>query len=82
MRLYMTHESKIRGYILCMVNNWADADDILQETVIVMMKKFQGFDSPKQFLRWALRVAHFEVFNHFNKRDNRLPLFNQRAFGS
>ncbi len=36
MRLYMTHESKIRGYVLCMVNNWADADDILQEAVIVM----------------------------------------------
>ncbi len=41
-RLYMTHESKIRGYVLCMVNNWADADDILQEAAIVMMKKFEG----------------------------------------
>lgn len=74
-RLYMTHESKIRGYILCMVNNWADADDILQEAVIVMMRKFQGFDSTEGFLRWALRVAHFEVLNHVNKRGNRLPLF-------
>lgn len=76
MRLYMRHESKIRGYVLCMVNNWADADDILQETVLVMMKKYQGFDSSGQFLKWALRVAHFEVLNHFNKRSNRLPLFS------
>lgn len=72
----MTHESKIRGYILCMVNNWADADDILQEAVIVMMKKFQGFDSAERFLNWALRVARFEVLNHVQKRGNHLPLFS------
>ena len=76
MRLYMRHESKVRGYILCMVNNWADADDILQEAVLVMMRKFRGFDSPDQFVKWALRVAHFEVLNHVNKRGNRLPLFS------
>lgn len=76
MRLYMTHESKIRGYVLCMVNNWADADDILQEAVIVMMKKFQGVDSKQGFLKWALRVAHFEVLNHVSNKRNRLPLFS------
>lgn len=76
MRLYMTHESKIRGYVLCMVNNWADADDILQEAVIVMMNKFEGFDSKARFLKWALRVAHFEVLNHVSNKRNRLPLFS------
>jgi RNA polymerase sigma-70 factor (ECF subfamily) len=76
LRLFVTHESKIRGYILCMVNHWADADDILQEAVIVMMKKFQGFDSAERFLTWALRVAHFEVLNHVQKRRNHLPLFS------
>lgn len=76
MRLYMTHESKIRGYILCMVNNWADTDDVLQEAVLVMMKKFEGFDSQERFLKWALRVAHFEVLNHVGNKRNRLPLFS------
>ena len=76
LRLFVTHESKIRGYILCMVNNWADADDILQEAVVVMMRKFQGFDSPERFLQWALRVARFEVLNHMQKRSHHLPLFS------
>ncbi len=77
MRLYMTHESKIRGYVLCMVNSWTDADDIMQEAVIVMMKKFEGFDSQQGFVKWALRVAHFEVLNHVSNKRNRLPLFSQ-----
>jgi RNA polymerase sigma-70 factor (ECF subfamily) len=72
----VTHESRIRGYILCMVNHWADADDILQEAVIVMMKKFQGFDSAERLLKWALRIARFEVLNHVQKRGNHLPLFS------
>jgi RNA polymerase sigma-70 factor (ECF subfamily) len=76
LRLFVTHESKIRGYILCMVNNWADADDIMQEAVVVMMRKFQGFDCAERFLKWALRVAHFEVLNHVQKHRNHLPLFS------
>jgi RNA polymerase sigma-70 factor (ECF subfamily) len=59
-----------------MVTNWADADDILQEAVIVMMKKYQSFDSAQRFLTWALRVAHFEVLNHVQKCRNHLPLFS------
>jgi RNA polymerase sigma-70 factor, ECF subfamily len=76
MRLYMTHESKIRGYVLCKVNNWVDTDDIMQEAVLVMMKKFRGVDSTEGFLKWALRVAHFEVLNHVQKKRNHLPLFS------
>ena len=76
MRLYMTHESKIRGYVLCKVNNWTDTDDIMQEAVLVLMKKFQAFDSAQGFLNWALRVAQFEVLNHSQKKKNHLPLFS------
>jgi RNA polymerase sigma-70 factor (ECF subfamily) len=80
MRLYLAHEHKIRGYILCLVSNWADADDIQQQTAIVMWKKYTPLASNEHFLHWALRIAHFEIMNHLQKKRNRLPCFSPSVF--
>jgi RNA polymerase sigma-70 factor (ECF subfamily) len=73
MRLYLAHEHKIRGYILCLVSNWADADDIQQQAAVVMWKKYATFSAKQHFLHWALRIAHYEIMNHLRKKRNRLP---------
>ncbi|MDH7600383.1 MAG: sigma-70 family RNA polymerase sigma factor [Sedimentisphaerales bacterium] len=77
--LYMAYQTKIRGYILCLVGNWADADDILQQTALVMWRKFRPPESDRQFLHWALRIAHYEVTNHAQRKGNHLPLFSQEV---
>lgn len=76
MRLYLTHEHKIRGYILCLVSNWADADDIQQQAAVVMWKKYATFSSQQHFLHWALRIAHYEIMNYLQKKRNRLPSYS------
>jgi RNA polymerase sigma-70 factor (ECF subfamily) len=76
MRLYLAHEHKIRGYILCLVSNWADADDIQQQAAVVMWKKFASFASEEHFLHWALRIAHYEIMNYLQKKRNRLPSYS------
>ena len=75
-RLYLAHEPQIRGYILCMVNNWADADDILQETAAILWRKYREQLSESHFLSLALRVAHFEVLGHMRKRKHTIPVFS------
>lgn len=76
MRLYLAHEHKIRGYILCLVGNWADADDIQQQAALVMWKKYATFSSEQHFLHWALRIAHYEIMNYLQKKRNRLPSYS------
>jgi RNA polymerase sigma-70 factor, ECF subfamily len=80
MRLYLAHEHKIRGYILCLVSNWADADDIQQQAAIVMWKKYTPLESNEHFLHWVIRIAHFEVMNHLQKKKNRLPCYSPSVF--
>jgi RNA polymerase sigma-70 factor, ECF subfamily len=80
MRLYLAHEHKIRGYILCLVSNWADTDDIQQQTAVVMWKKYSSAISNEHFLHWALKIAHFEVMNHLQKKRNRLPCCSPSVF--
>ena len=43
------HEGRLLGFILSLVPNWADADDIAQEVRIRLWKQFDGYDPAKDF---------------------------------
>jgi RNA polymerase sigma-70 factor (ECF subfamily) len=78
-RLMTKHERLVYGYILSLVPNWADADEILQETNIRLWEEFDKFTPGTNFAAWAVRVAHFQVLT-WRKRVSRSRLvFDQRV---
>ncbi len=78
-RLMTKYERLVYGYILSLVPNWADADEILQETNIRLWEEFDKFVIGTNFAAWALRVAHFQVLT-WRKRVSRSRLvFDQRV---
>lgn len=78
-RLLTAHERLVYGYILGLVPNWADADEILQETNIRLWEEFDKFELGTNFAAWALRVAHFQVLT-WRKRVGRSKLvFDQKV---
>jgi len=64
MRLFLASERRIYGYILSLVPNRADADDLFQETGAVLWRKFTEYQSGTDFAAWALRIARIEVLRH------------------
>ncbi|MCK4999036.1 MAG: sigma-70 family RNA polymerase sigma factor [Anaerohalosphaera sp.] len=66
--LYLENERRIYGFIMALVPNWADADDILQETTKVMWSKYGEFTMGSNFLGWAFTIAKFQVLNHLSKK--------------
>lgn len=73
------YERLVYGYILSLVPNWADADEILQETNIRLWEEFEKFQLGTNFAAWATRVAHFQVLT-WRKRVSRSRLvFDQRV---
>jgi len=59
--LLAKHESAIRAFIYSLLPNWADTEEVLQETSLVVWRKFDQFTPGTNFLRWACRVAELEV---------------------
>ena len=47
--LFRSNESRIFGFILAFLPNFAKAEDILQETMIVMWRKFNEFQKDTNF---------------------------------
>lgn len=74
-RLLSTNQLRIYGYIVSMVGNTNDADDIMQETTVTMWQKFSEFHSGTDFLAWGISIAYYKVLE-FRSRKNK-PLMGE-----
>lgn len=68
LRLFLNCQPRLHAFIRSLVFSRADADDVLQETALVLWEKFDQFEPGTRFDRWALRTAHFQVMYHRQKK--------------
>jgi RNA polymerase sigma-70 factor (ECF subfamily) len=72
-KLLEEHQGRVFGYILALVHNFADADDIFQLTSMVIWRKFHEFELGTNFVRWACDIARLEALSYL-KLKRRRPL--------
>src|SRR5262245_6761341 len=53
----------VAGYIASLVPDTNDAEDLLQNVAVVLLRKFDEFDEKQSFTGWALGVARMEVLS-------------------
>lgn len=51
----------VSSYILSMIPNNSDHDDIMQNTAIAAFKKLDQYDESRPFTKWALGFARYEI---------------------
>lgn len=74
MSLIMSHQRRLFQYILALSPHVSDAEDILQETNLVLWRKFEQFQVGTNFFGWAARVAQLEVAKYRKKAAGRRVL--------
>jgi RNA polymerase sigma-70 factor (ECF subfamily) len=67
--LLRQHQTQLFGYIYSLVRDLDDADDLFQQTSLVLWDKFDRFDPSRSFIAWACGVARFEVSNFLRSRS-------------
>jgi RNA polymerase sigma-70 factor, ECF subfamily len=60
-RLLAAHERRLSGYVVAMVPNWNDAEDIVQQTKLRLWEQFEAYDREKDFGSWACAIARYQV---------------------
>ena len=73
-KLLTANYARIYAYIITMVPNDSDADDIMQETAAVMWENFSKFEPGTNFVSWAVTIAKFQILS-YQKRHKRSRLF-------
>ena len=60
-QLLAAHEHRLGSFVLALVPNWTDAEDIIQQTKLRLWEQFETYDPEKDFGIWACVIARYEV---------------------
>ena len=63
-KLFSQYQRRLFLFILAQVPNPVEAEEIQQETNIVIWTKFHTFTPGTNFFAWACRIANFEVLKY------------------
>jgi RNA polymerase sigma-70 factor (ECF subfamily) len=77
MALMTRHQRQIFGYIYALVPNRYDAEDLLQETSLVICEKFDDFEDGTDFVAWACQIAYWRIRYSRQKFARSKVVFNQ-----
>ena len=77
--LYAHYQLDIYRYVLSLLKNSADAQDVVQETAVVLWKKFNSYEPETSFKAWACRIALYETMNYRRKKANRQRILSEKV---
>lgn len=66
--LLARHERQIASYVMTLVPQPADADDILQQAKVVMWRHFDRFTPGTNFVAWARKIAFHQILSWRRRR--------------
>src|SRR5213080_4118655 len=78
MALMTRHQRQVFSYIYVLVPNRADAEDLLQETSLVICEKFHEFRPGTDFVAWACQIAYWRVRYSRQKFARSKVVFDQQ----
>ena len=79
MALMTRHQRQIFSYIYALVPDRHDAEDLLQETSLVICEKFNDFEEGTDFVAWACQIAYWRVRYSRQKFARSKVIFDQEV---
>ena len=67
-RLLTKHELRLRAFVMSIIPNHADAEDVLQEATLKVWKSFSQFTPGTSFMSWAGRVFYTTAMEHHRRQ--------------
>ena len=77
-QLLATCQRQVFLYAMRLLHSAADAEEVLQETNLVLWRKFDQYQPGTEFGRWACGIAHYEVLKLREKKPREERLFSDQ----
>ena len=65
--LIEAHRPRLHAFLVSLTGSRAAADDLAQETCLVLWEKRESFDPAGDFRAWAFRIAFLQTQNYRRK---------------
>jgi RNA polymerase sigma-70 factor (ECF subfamily) len=79
LELYAANQRRLYGYIVTLVPNRSDAEEVFSQTLVVLWEKWTKYDPAWSFLSWACGVARYEVLKYLHKPERRWGRLNEQV---
>jgi RNA polymerase sigma-70 factor (ECF subfamily) len=60
-RLWTEAQPRLAGYLNALMPDFQEAEDLLQNVAVVLLRKFPEYDCQRPFIGWAIGIAKREV---------------------
>jgi RNA polymerase sigma-70 factor (ECF subfamily) len=80
LKLLLSNEARIYSYVLTLVPNYADAEEIMQETSGIMWRKFSQFKPGTDFVSWGIRIAYYKILDFRRKKAKDKIVYDDGLF--
>lgn len=81
MQLFTPNQRRVFLYILTLLPNVEQAEDVLQETNLILWREFHRFEPGTNFAAWACGVAYYQVLKYRKERVREITLLDEEMLG-
>lgn len=67
--LWVSAQSDVATFIKAFIRNSEDANDVLQQVAMKIVRKFDKYDQTRPFSPWVIAVAKREVFTYLRRQS-------------
>jgi len=79
-RFYNGAQKRVYAYLLMLVHNHSDAEDLLQETASILWEQYDQFDKQGSFAAWAIGIARHKALDYLKQKRTSRPLFSDAFY--
>jgi RNA polymerase sigma-70 factor (ECF subfamily) len=76
LELYSSHYPRLQFYVTALLPSANDASDVLQETSMVLWRKFDSFEMGTNFFAWASKIARLQIMKYRERQGRAARLFD------
>lgn len=76
-RLFSANQRRIQTFIFTLLPDRDQAQDVMQETSVVLWQKFDSFETGTDFTAWAFRIARLEVLSLVRRHQRGRLVFDE-----
>lgn len=83
LKLFKANEERIYRLILALVPNYTVAEEIMQDAMLVMWRKFDQFEIGTSFAAWGMQISRFIVYKFYREKNKSIVVnFNSDAMNN
>jgi len=76
LELYSHNYPRLQYYLMSLLPTADDAADVLQETSLVLWRKFAAYETGTNFFAWACKIARLQAMKHRERRGKSMIGFD------